>query len=884
MIFIIDTIEPLGGFPAVKSEHVAVGELRLDAVLNASAIELAKKASKEYVDDQIATIPKVTKTSQLQNDSGFLTQHQDLSAYAKKTEIPSVPTKLSQLQNDSGYAKTSDIPAPVTKTSQIQNDSGFLTQHQSLTEYAKKSDVPTNISAFTNDAGYLTEHQDINGKANVTDVEDVASRVSTIETEQTALSERMDSFTALQEGSTTGDAELMDIRVGADGTNYDNAGSAVRTQVTNLDTKVNDVNTGIYRHLSTTMTRFKSRNILKNSDFERGLVNNYAIRDSDLYSYVYVDVEPSTQYTFSVANVANSYITFKKGTSWIYDSRIDIMGSEGIKTKTFTTSSETTVLCVCVDNKNKASAQIELGAAATAHEEYYDFYRPYDITELKKGNFDTMEGFINFKTSKNKINPANYQDNKGANWSTITDRAGYCFVDVPTKPNTTYTFSQPSTGNIRIRERLTTDWNWSSTKQNTYPEKNVTITTSSTTDFLRIEIEMKNKSTAQLEIGTVPTAYAPYFEDYYYLNNNVVVEEARESAKLAAAADNKIESINYATENYHAQEEEVIHKVEQAIEENSIVFVMITDVHGTDKLNGYQPTEGYSFNNNYGYYKFRECARVTRKLAENVGADFLINLGDTINSTSDEAYLATDSSVPEVNHVEIKKRFAEFTRLIQGRVPYLYATAHHELYPYGHANALTKGEVYGIANRYTKYFDYKVNAADVRTRGYYYIDIPHKDLRVIVLDSCCWSSNNYSETECDWLRDVALNTNNKVVVFSHMGTTSQTTSMAPDNGALVQSILNDSGKVIAFFHGHTHWDNLILPSESGVDFPIVSLEKAWPTTNKTIPSGIIGSPVSWDRAYDSYSEYCADIVVLNAKTGSFKTFRFGAGEDRQYNP
>lgn len=58
------------------------------------------------------------------------------------------------------------------------------------------------------------------------------------------MTDRLNNLAKLPEGSTTGDAELADIRVGADGVTYETAGEAVREQVSTLKTGVDQkVNT-----------------------------------------------------------------------------------------------------------------------------------------------------------------------------------------------------------------------------------------------------------------------------------------------------------------------------------------------------------------------------------------------------------------------------------------------------------------------------------------------------------------------------------------------------------------------------------------------------------------------------------------------------------------
>ena len=129
--------------------------------------------------DVVLDIP--SKTSQLENDSGYLTEHQSLAEYAKKSDIPDVSdyvtdTELNtaissaeervdfklgsyalktEVPSVEGLASTQYVDEKVAAivvpsldgyaTEQWVEGKGYLTQHQSLADYSTTTQVQSMI-------------------------------------------------------------------------------------------------------------------------------------------------------------------------------------------------------------------------------------------------------------------------------------------------------------------------------------------------------------------------------------------------------------------------------------------------------------------------------------------------------------------------------------------------------------------------------------------------------------------------------------------------------------------------------------------------------------------------------------------------------------------
>ena len=220
------------------------------------------------------TIDKYTKS---EADSKFLTEHQDISHLATKTELSEAKNELN--------TRIDNIRIP-TDISAFNNDVGYLTEHQDISHLATKTAlnnvntalteridgivIPTNISAFNNDVGYLTEHQDISGLATKDELATKADKTAlsayattsamnsalATKADKTALEAKADK-TALSEYATT-EAMNTELATKADTsalsayatTSAMNSALANKADKTALDTKadktaLNNVNTAL---------------------------------------------------------------------------------------------------------------------------------------------------------------------------------------------------------------------------------------------------------------------------------------------------------------------------------------------------------------------------------------------------------------------------------------------------------------------------------------------------------------------------------------------------------------------------------------------------------------------------------------------------------------
>ena len=181
------TTETLPSLTASEDEPAEVRSA-LDLLLQTVEDIDVEQAVSDYLDEHPIEAP-VTSVNEQQGDVvitaqslGALTEHQDISGKADKSSLSAVATSGS-------YNDLKNKPSIPSKTSDLTNDSGFITEYtetdptvpawaKALTKPSYTASevgalpsttvIPSKTSDLTNDSGFLTQHQDISGKADKT--------------------------------------------------------------------------------------------------------------------------------------------------------------------------------------------------------------------------------------------------------------------------------------------------------------------------------------------------------------------------------------------------------------------------------------------------------------------------------------------------------------------------------------------------------------------------------------------------------------------------------------------------------------------------------------------------------------------------------------------
>ena len=333
------------------------------------------------------------------------------------------------------------------------------------------NDVPETDETYQNNAKYYAEQADILGSAQVVLAAEqvtlatekagaaaeseaavngvstqLTTRMSAIETEQSVQSARMDTFTSLPEGSTTGNAELADIRVGADGTTYDTAGNAVRGQIGELKSDLADVRNDYY-----------STNISKNLFNPKKMRENMSIGNDGTLS-----IDNSFDISDKIPVIANQPVCFSNdGTSIIllyglY--KADGTYIERVSKRGFTPSNDGYIIIRVDHGTDISKYQVEYSETVTAFEPYGTTYLPKNFAteEYVKNEFETYKlpndsvsiEAVTFKdvySGGNLINKGNLIANQYVNGGIdggLKPANGMYVTDyIPVQPNTQYYFN-----------------------------------------------------------------------------------------------------------------------------------------------------------------------------------------------------------------------------------------------------------------------------------------------------------------------------------------------------------------------------------------------------------------------------------------------------------
>lgn len=217
----------------------------------------------------------------------------DDGAIESTNEFSALTLGLSKLDEWDKYFKETSAAIEEKYTERLNGIDASLEENVQLIN-SKTSELDSKTNALENT------------KVNKIDLEkETLNRKEEIELERA----RIDALTKLEEGSTTGDAELIDGRISSEGKQYNNIGSAIREQNKNVNNKIdNEINNNIYfsNKYDFFISEFKRCTLNKGVEQPSNirLTTNFIKVDGGVFN---IDIKNGYKYSITTFNNAQGY-------------------------------------------------------------------------------------------------------------------------------------------------------------------------------------------------------------------------------------------------------------------------------------------------------------------------------------------------------------------------------------------------------------------------------------------------------------------------------------------------------------------------------------------------------------------------------------------------
>ena len=351
---------------------------------------------------------------------------------------------------------------------------------------------------------------------------------------------RIDQFVALPNGSTTGDAELIDARIGEHGEHYDNLGNAIRMQ---MEEKI-----GRYEALA----KRAGKNLFDSSTAIRGCFldgGGTVVTNEKFFVGDYISVIPGEKYTYSPLYESGAHICF-------YDHAKNVNAGESIMMTGLAQSGNG---CITIPEgiyfvrisqalACLGSVQFELGEVATSFEKYCE-YKP--IADIEK----TLETRLCKQVGKNLFNKDSVTSGYFLNGSGGFVESASSFVSdfIRVDPETDYVFNTTEGGGRYVcfytdgKERISgTEFQFTSL----YEAGSGVFTTPQNAVYVRFSNYLSLVGAIQLEKGSAPTEYEEWHEykPLYELEKAVT----KNSKQIASVLGSRTETLNKTADALNA--------------------------------------------------------------------------------------------------------------------------------------------------------------------------------------------------------------------------------------------------------------------------------------------------------------------------------------------